>query len=54
MHDRPRLELTGSRLFTAWLAVPPEVADGTILTPSALLRGMLTPVSFRVRTPSSI
>jgi DnaJ-class molecular chaperone len=36
-------------LFSAWLAVPPDVADGTILTPSAQLRGMLRPVSFRVR-----
>jgi hypothetical protein len=36
-------------LFSAWLAVPPGVNDGTILTPSALLRGMLRPVSFRVR-----
>jgi molecular chaperone DnaJ len=36
-------------LFSAWLAVPPEVADGTVLIPSAQLRGMLRPVSFRVR-----
>lgn len=36
-------------LFSAWLAVPPEVTDGTILTPSVPLRGMLRPVSFRVR-----
>jgi molecular chaperone DnaJ len=36
-------------LFSAWLAVPPEVTDGTVLTPSALLPGMIRPVSFRVR-----
>jgi molecular chaperone DnaJ/curved DNA-binding protein len=36
-------------LFSAWLAVPPGVADGTLLTPSALLSGMLRPVSFRAR-----
>jgi len=36
-------------LFSAWLAVPPGVADGTVLHPSALLRGMTRPVSFRVR-----
>jgi len=36
-------------LFSAWLAVPPEVADGTLLAPSVPLRGMLRPVSFRVR-----
>ena len=35
-------------LFSASLAVPPGVADGAVLTPSALLRGM-RPVSFRVR-----
>lgn len=34
-------------LFAAWLAVPPDVADGTVLKPSALLPGM-RPVSFRV------
>jgi DnaJ-class molecular chaperone len=36
-------------LFSAWLAVPPAVADGTMLTPSAQLRGVLRPVFFRVR-----
>ena len=36
-------------LFSAWLAVPPEVADGAVLTPSAQLRGVVRPVSFRVR-----
>jgi DnaJ-class molecular chaperone len=36
-------------LFSAWLALPPDVTDGTILTPSAVLPGMLRPVTFRVR-----
>lgn len=36
-------------LFSAWLAVRPDVADGTILTPSAWLPGMLRAVYFRVR-----
>jgi curved DNA-binding protein CbpA len=34
-------------LFAAWLAVPPDVAHGTMLKPSALLPGM-RPVAFRV------
>jgi hypothetical protein len=36
-------------LFSAWLAVRPGVADGTILVPSALLPGMVGEVRFRVR-----
>jgi len=36
-------------LFSAWLAIPPGVADGAVLSPSALLPGMVRPVSFRVR-----
>jgi molecular chaperone DnaJ/curved DNA-binding protein len=36
-------------LFSAWLAVPPGVADGTLLTPSAVLSGMMRRVSFRAR-----
>jgi DnaJ-class molecular chaperone len=40
---------TVEELFSAWLAIPPGVAEGAVLTPSALLRGMLRPVSFRVR-----
>jgi len=36
-------------LFSAWLAVPPEVTDGAILAPSELLRGMIRPVRFRMR-----
>ena len=35
--------------FSAWLAVPPGVDHGAILHPSALLPGMVRPVSFRVR-----
>lgn len=35
-------------LFSAWLAVSPGIADGTVLEPSALLKGM-RPVSFRMR-----
>jgi DnaJ-class molecular chaperone len=41
------------KLFSAWLAVPPGVADGATLAPSALLRGMVRPVSFRVRVRGS-
>lgn len=37
-------------LFSAWLAVPPEVADGSVLSPSELLPGMLHPVRFVIRT----
>jgi molecular chaperone DnaJ len=40
---------TVDELFSAWLAVRPGVADGTVLIPSALLPGMVGPVSFRVR-----
>jgi hypothetical protein len=40
---------TVEELYSAWLAVPPEVADGTVLTPSEMLRGMLRPVHFRMR-----
>jgi DnaJ-class molecular chaperone len=40
---------TIDELFSAWLAVPPGVNDGAVLKPSALLPGMIRPVSFRVR-----
>ena len=40
---------TSKELFSAWLAVPPDVAEGTLLKPSVLLRGMLHPVRFRIR-----
>jgi hypothetical protein len=43
--DAPVVE----ELFSAWLAIPPGVADGTTLQPSVLLPGMLQPVVFRVR-----
>jgi DnaJ-class molecular chaperone len=39
----------GEELFSAWLAVRPGVADGTVLQPSAWLPGMLERVYFRVR-----
>jgi DnaJ-class molecular chaperone len=46
-----RCGMTGTvdELFSAWLAVRPGAADGAVLTPSALLPGMVGPVSFRVR-----
>jgi molecular chaperone DnaJ len=47
--DRCGSRGTVEDLFSAWLAVPPDVADGAILKPSALLPGMVRPVSFRVR-----
>ena len=37
-------------LFSAWLAVPPEVPDGAVLLPSELLPGMVHPVRFIIRT----
>ena len=40
---------TVEELFSAWLAVRPGVSDGAVLTPSALLPGMISAVSFRVR-----
>ena len=43
---------TIEELYSAWLAIPPGVADGALLAPSAQLTGMLRPVSFRVRTSS--
>lgn len=47
--DRCDSRGTVEDLFSAWLAVPPDVADGTVLRPSARLPGMIHPVSFRVR-----
>lgn len=41
-------ERTVEERFSAWLSVPPGVADGAVLTPSVLLPGM-RPVAFRVR-----
>lgn len=43
---------TVEELFSAWLALPPGVTTGTVLTPSALLPGMLRPITFRVRLRS--
>jgi DnaJ-class molecular chaperone len=40
---------TTEELFSAWLALPPDANDGTILIPSAVLPGMLRPFTFRVR-----
>ena len=40
---------TVDELFSAWLAIRPGVADGTILTPSAQLPGVIRPVRFRAR-----
>jgi hypothetical protein len=39
---------TVEELFSAWLAIPPEVADGAMLEPSVPLRGMVRPITFRV------
>lgn len=36
-------------LFSAWLAVPPTVEEGTVLSPSVLLPDMLRPVRFCIR-----
>jgi hypothetical protein len=36
-------------LFSAWLAVSPMIVDGTILSPSELLPGMVHPLRFRIR-----
>ena len=49
--DCPRCQGKGTTddLFTAWLAVRPGVSDGTMLKPSALLPGMVRPVTFRAR-----
>ena len=40
---------TIEELFSAWLAIPPGVAEGAALAPSVLLPGMVEPVAFRVR-----
>ena len=51
--DRCGTKRTLDEVFSAWLAVPPGVADGAVLIPSALLPGMVRPVSFRVRLDST-
>ena len=47
--DRCANTRTVEELFSAWLAMPPGVTDGTILTPSAVLPGILRSVTFCVR-----
>jgi molecular chaperone DnaJ len=42
---------TIDELYSAWLSIRPGVADGAVLRPSVPLRGMVRPVSFRVRLP---
>jgi molecular chaperone DnaJ len=39
--------------YSAWLSVPPGVADGTVLTPSVGLPGMIDSPAFRVRAQPS-
>jgi hypothetical protein len=36
-------------LFAAWLAIRPGIVDGTMLSPSVQLPGVLRPVVFRAR-----
>jgi hypothetical protein len=47
----PRCDGRGvaDELYSAWLAIRPGVVDGAPLVPSAVLDGMLTPVTFRAR-----
>ena len=45
---------TTDELFSAWLAVPPGIADGSVLLPSELLPGMLQPVRFRIRVSAHV
>jgi molecular chaperone DnaJ len=40
---------TVEELFSAWLAVPPGVTSGEVLSPSVELPGMVEPVRFRIR-----
>jgi curved DNA-binding protein CbpA len=40
---------TSDELYSAWLAIPPGVTDGTMLAPTVLLRGMVRPLRFRIR-----
>lgn len=49
--DCPRCGGAGTvrELFSAWLAISPEIADGELLAPTVELPGMLAPVRFRVR-----
>jgi molecular chaperone DnaJ len=47
--DRCGERRTVDELFSAWLAIRPEVADGTLLEPSVQLAGVVRPVLFRAR-----
>ncbi|HEY0135827.1 MAG TPA: hypothetical protein VGB85_17200, partial [Nannocystis sp.] len=47
--DRCKGVRTVEELFSAWLTVPPGVADGTILRPSVQMQWVVRPVQFRVR-----
>jgi hypothetical protein len=47
--DRCQGVRTVEELFSAWLTVPPGVADGTVLRPSVQLQWVVRPVQFRVR-----
>jgi len=38
----------GEQRFSAWLAVPPDFVEGTVVRPSVLLPGMLAPPTFRL------
>jgi hypothetical protein len=49
---RCRAQGTIDEPFSAWLAVRPGLADGTVLLPSAQLPGTIRPVSFRARRPA--
>ncbi|HSR96630.1 MAG TPA: hypothetical protein VLM79_06145, partial [Kofleriaceae bacterium] len=40
---------TVNELFAAWLAIRPGTRDGTTLSPSVQLPGVLRPVVFRAR-----
>ena len=45
---------TVDELFSAWLAVPPGVIAGEVLSPSVELPGMVEPVRFRVRVYEAV
>jgi DnaJ-class molecular chaperone len=36
-------------LFSAWLAVSPGIADGTMLSPTVPMKGMIQPLKVRIR-----
>jgi DnaJ-class molecular chaperone len=47
--ERCRGRGTVDELYSAWLAIRPGIADGTVVAPTGVLRGMVRPVSFRIR-----